>query len=281
MTATMDQAPNRQLDFSATRPIPFGRLVGVELRKTFDTRAGFWLLLVIGLAELLALVIPLLVGILNDGVQLTLGGLAQILAIPMQLLVPIFAIMTVTSEWGQRTTLATFALVPKRLRVIAAKFATVLIVAIATIVFAVILGVVGNALYGLLSGDEVSWAFDLGDLGWTIAGQFLGFIIAFGLGLLLLSTPGAIVAFYAALLLLPSMVYAPLMAFFETAREIIPWVDVNIALAPLASGGAGANPFLTDTSTGMALAHTLVACLIWVGIPLVLGSRRVSRTEFK
>jgi hypothetical protein len=35
-------------------PIPLSRIVAVELRKSFDTRAGFWMLASIGLAALLA-----------------------------------------------------------------------------------------------------------------------------------------------------------------------------------------------------------------------------------
>jgi len=43
------------LDVSRTPRTPFHRLVLVELRKTYDTRAGFWLLAVIGLIAVLAL----------------------------------------------------------------------------------------------------------------------------------------------------------------------------------------------------------------------------------
>ncbi len=35
-------------------PIPFSRLVSVELRKMFDTRSGFWLLACIGILATLA-----------------------------------------------------------------------------------------------------------------------------------------------------------------------------------------------------------------------------------
>ena len=34
--------------------IPLSRIVSVELRKSFDTRSGFWLLASIGIASLLA-----------------------------------------------------------------------------------------------------------------------------------------------------------------------------------------------------------------------------------
>ena len=49
------------LDVSRTPRTPFHRLVLVELRKTYDTRAGFWLLAVIGLIVLATEVIALVV----------------------------------------------------------------------------------------------------------------------------------------------------------------------------------------------------------------------------
>ena len=45
----------------ADQPTPFHRLVRVELRKSYDTRAGFWLLAAIGLIVLAAEIIVLVV----------------------------------------------------------------------------------------------------------------------------------------------------------------------------------------------------------------------------
>lgn len=39
--------------WTAPTRVPMGRLVGVELRKSFDTRSGRWLLAGLGLAALL------------------------------------------------------------------------------------------------------------------------------------------------------------------------------------------------------------------------------------
>ena len=49
------------LDISQTPRTPFHRLVSVELRKTYDTRASFWLLATIGLLVLAAEIIVLAV----------------------------------------------------------------------------------------------------------------------------------------------------------------------------------------------------------------------------
>ncbi len=38
------ETPVRPMDVSGTPAVPFTRLVSVELRKMYDTRAGLWLL---------------------------------------------------------------------------------------------------------------------------------------------------------------------------------------------------------------------------------------------
>ena len=69
-TATMTPAP---IDGSATvttrpreravpAPIPFNRLLSVELRKMFDTRSGFWLMASIAIASVIATTLTILLG---------------------------------------------------------------------------------------------------------------------------------------------------------------------------------------------------------------------------
>ena len=54
--------------------------------------------------------------------------------IPMNILLPVLGIMSVTSEWSQRTAMVTFTLEPSRSRFLAAKFVGTLIVALAAVV---------------------------------------------------------------------------------------------------------------------------------------------------
>ena len=51
----------------------------------------------------------------------TLARCSSIAVAPASILLPIVGILLVTSEWSQRTALITFALVPDRGRVLAAK----------------------------------------------------------------------------------------------------------------------------------------------------------------
>ena len=102
---------------TAPRPIPMSRIVGVELRKMFDTRSGFWLMATIAIGALLATGAVILWA---PDDQLTYSTFASAIGFPMSVILPMVAILSVTSEWTQRIGLTTFTLLPSRGRVIGA-----------------------------------------------------------------------------------------------------------------------------------------------------------------
>ncbi|MCH1867170.1 ABC transporter permease [Nocardioides sp. CFH 31398] len=281
-TVTPDAAPRgvRTLDVSSTPKVPFSRTVRVELRKMVDTRAGFWLLLVSGLL-LLAITAIVMVVVLANDIGITANGWVQVMTVPLSLLLPIFAILSVTAEWSQRTGLVSFTLEPHRLKIIGAKLAAVVLLVIGTMVLAAALGAVANVVYGGLSGNEVTWNVDGSEFFWTVVSQLLYFLMAFGLAMLILSTPASIAVFYVVSLLLPFMVYGPVYALVSWGPDVLPWIDLNYAMAPLLGGG-GAGPGVPALEvTGTTYAQLAVATLIWVVLPMVLGGRRVARAEIK
>ena len=105
------------IDLTATSRVPFTRLVRVELRKARDTKAGLWLL--VAIVGLLVVVpgIAVAVTIANTD-DILLDDFVGIAAYMMSFLLPFLAIMLVTSEWTQRSALVTFALEPRRSRVV-------------------------------------------------------------------------------------------------------------------------------------------------------------------
>ncbi|MDN5745739.1 MAG: ABC transporter permease [Nocardioidaceae bacterium] len=266
------------LDLSKSGPIPFGRLVAVEWRKMIDTRSGIWLLAITG--GLLALVMALIVLVVGlNGYQVDAEGLSQGLSFPVSLLLPVFGILTVTSEWSQRTALTSFTLEPRRIRVIGAKLAAVSTLAVATIVLAVVLGVVTNLLCAAVTGNPLQWNLDAGQFFWTIISQLAFFAMGFALACLLLNTPGAISLFYVVALLLPLMLWGTLFALFDWARDILPWIDINTALSPLMMG--------TDINGNLATVEPINyvqgiwTVILWVGVPVSLGIWRILRSEVK
>ena len=115
---TPSVAEDRTRPRRSTRPIPFRTIVGVELRKAFDTRSGFWLMVAIAAAGVLATGAVLAFASDSD---LTYDNFAGAIGVPMTILLPVVAILAVTGEWSQRAGLTTFTLVPHRGRVIRAK----------------------------------------------------------------------------------------------------------------------------------------------------------------
>lgn len=263
-----------------TKPgVPFGRLVKVEVRKMFDTRAGFWLMVTTGILIALAMAISLLVVALDDGTTISASGFSQIMTIPLSLLLPVFAIVTITGEWSQRSHLSLFTLEPRRGRIIGAKLVSVLILALGTIVLAVVLGAIGNVIGAAVGGYDATWNVSLSEVLWTIGLQLAYFLMAFALSMMLLSSPATIVMFYIFALLLPFMVYPPLYFSFGWAQDFIPWVDFNYAAAPIAFGeDFEGNAVSVGT---IDYVRFIFALVLWIGIPGIVGLRRVLKTEVK
>lgn len=265
--------PRPTIDISQTEQVPFSRLVSTELRKMYDTRAGFWLLAATAGILVLFGAVTLLVTVLND-IDVSANLMIQIMVIPVGLLLPVLAITGVTSEWSQRTALVTFALEPHRMRVIAAKFVTVLLLALATMAIAFIVGALTNVLYAAFSGQSAEWSLSGRGLSWTVVSQILFFVMAFAFGLALLNSPAAIAIYYVVALILPFMVYGPIYGIFDWGQDIVPWLDLGFAVGPLADGAS-------TNIEGKVYAQVALTTFVWVLLPLAFGLRRVSRTELK
>lgn len=261
-------APSMVLDVSGTRPTPFHRLFLVELRKSYDTRAGFWLLAAIGLVVLVAEVIVLAVVTTRDE-PISLGDFVGTAAFLTSFLLPVLGIMVVTTEWSQRTAMVTFALEPRRPHVIAAKALVGVALTLATVAFSIVLGVVCNALYAVIEGRS-DWSFGWPDFFAFGITQVLAMLGGFALAALLLNTPAAIVVFFVYKWVLPGLfaLGSALLGWFE---RLAPWLDFQSAQGAV-----------WDWSTiGEDWAQLVVSGVVWLGVPLFLGSARILRAEVK
>ena len=72
-------------------------------------------------------------------------------------LIPVLGILAVTSEWSQRTALTTFALVPRRERVIAAKLLAGLALALASVAVCLVTSLAATALVPVVGHGEGAW----------------------------------------------------------------------------------------------------------------------------
>jgi hypothetical protein len=237
------------------------RLTHVELRKMTDTRSGFWLLLVIVLCTLAVSIVRMALG---DEADRTLREAFSVAQIPGAILLPVLAILSVTSEWTQRTALTTFALVTKRSRIITAKvLATVALSAIAVVVclvFATIGNIVGSALFDA----DGSWALPVAALGEAFLLQLLGMLGGIAFGMVFLASAPAIVVYF----VLPTA-WGILGEIIPGLNDVSRWLDMGQATTPLSE---------FDMS-GIAWARLATSALLWIGVPLAIGLMRVVRRE--
>jgi ABC-2 type transport system permease protein len=258
-----------QLDISGTPHVPTSRLAKVEFRKALDTRAGRWF--VISILALVVVVEVIYALAASDGDK-NFQDFVQISGFVLGYFIPIIIIMLVTSEASQRNGLVTFTLEPKRSRVVVAKFIAGVALGGAVLVAAFVLAALGT-LFGIVTGGSPEWSLD-GNLmfnGFVLA-NLIGIFIGFAIGMLIMNTAGAIVAYFVYSLILPTAI-GILSALSDTFEKIAPWIEFNTAQTPLFSGDY--------TPTGEEWAQIATSGTIWLIVPLALGIWRLLRIEFK
>jgi ABC-2 type transport system permease protein len=252
MTAYADTAPAAAF----TRPSLL-RLSGVELRKMADTRAGFWLLLVV---ELLAIAIVALSVIFGDAEDQNLTEMLRGEIWVISLVLPVLGILAVTSEWSQRTALTTFALVPGRERVIVAKIVAGIGLALAAVAACLATAAIGN----LFAGG--SWSLELSMLGNATLFEVLGVLGGIAFGLAFLSSPLAIVLYF----VLP-IAWTILGESIHALDKPAEWLDTSRTMEPL----------VENTMAGGDWARLATSVALWIGVALVIGLVRLRRSELK
>lgn len=261
MSAVLENQYGTHLsDDNRDRRPSFLRLIGVELRKMADTKAGLWLLIVVAGVTVLVNAGFFLFG---DRESLGFAALLAMSGIPQGFLLPVLAILLVTQEWGQRTGLATFTLTPHRGRVIAAKLVAALGFVVGAFIIAILIALVLTPLTGQ-GFEDVSAAW----LGQLLLGIVLGALQGFAFGALLLSTAFAIVAYFAA-----PMVLSIVSSIWVNIGEKLIWFDFGTASGKLFDP--------TVPMTGSDWAHLGTTTLLWVVLPLAVGLWRITRTEVK
>ena len=268
MTSTPTSTLPRTIDISSTPHVTLWTLVQVEARKTFDTRAGRWF----SMAILALVVLATAVGVLfypeaSQGYvdMLSLGG--GILGY----FLPVLMILLVTSEWSQRTGLATFTLEPRRSRVVSAKLLAGLGISVGALLIGLIIAAAGTAL-SPVNGGSAQWGLGLGELWSFVFTSLIGVFVGFALAMLVRNSAAAIVGYFVYTLILPT-VAAVLSQLIDGVDKIAPWVEFNTAQAPLVMGDYSA--------TGAQWAQILVSGTVWLIVPIVIGVMRLVRAEVK
>lgn len=276
LSTTPSQAPGtRSLPIAAAaaehsrRPtrIPLHRIVRVELRKSFDTRAGRWLLASVGL---LALLTTGAVIAFSPAATYSYSMFTTAIAFPMSVVLPIIAALAVTAEWSQRSGLTTFTVVPHRSRIMLGKGIGVLAVAIPATAVAFAVGAAGNVVASATSGQPAVWDQDVAAVPYLLLSTALTLLVGFACGTLIRNSAGAIVAFFVF-----SFVIPPILGLLAVSKDwftdVRPWVDLDYQLSALQNGSF-------DAEQWQQLAATSA---IWLALPLVVGMWTLLRSELK
>lgn len=263
----LDTTADRRRSRTTPATIPLSRIVGVELRKMFDTRSGFWLMASIVMTSVLATAALI---VFAPHSQLTFDNFAAAIGAPMTVILPMIGILAVTSEWSQRSGLTTFTLVPHRGRVLGAKFLAATAVGVVSMLIALVVGVLGTLVGSAVAGVDPVWNVSAGHFGLIVLGSVLGMLFGFMLGLVIRNSAGAIVTYFVYTLVLPPLL-GLLAANQKWFADLQPWVDYNEAQRPLFSG----------TVSSEHWQHLAVAGTLWFLLPMALGLLAVRRAEVK
>lgn len=243
--------------------VPFSRHVKVELRKMVDTRAGLWLLIAVAAVT----IIPecVYVGVAHPS-ELTFDNALAAAGIGQTLLLPVLGVLSITSEFTQRTGLVTFTLEPHRGRLISAKTVAVLLLSAILIAISYFTAILGTEAASLIRGHAVwhyapSWVFEV------LLAQLLVVIVGFGLGMVFVNSAAAIVLYYVGRIIIPT-----LFAVIPGIIHADPWFDFVTPTGNLFSHQmSGPKPWL----------EVLSVFVIWVVVPFAIGAWRLNRTEVK
>jgi hypothetical protein len=237
---------------SPPRP-PLGRLIAVEARKMVDTRAGLWLLILTLLGAVAGALGQSLGG---SGADAEAGRVFYSAIGGTSVLLPIVGILLVTSEWSQRTGLVTFALVPSRHRIVAAKFVAAIGVTILFAAVALALALLCGSLLG--TGSEI----DGGEVVHGILYLLISVGIGVAIGLPLQSSPLAIVTLFAG-----PIAFGAAGAISDAINDVTSWLDQSSLTD------------LIDATASVDWDKIAVTAVFWIALPLAAGLVRLARGD--
>lgn len=271
MTATTEilsapvETPARSRTVPA--PIPFTRIVGVELRKMFDTRAGRWLIASIGIVAVIAQVA--IIAFAPD-TAITFETFGTAMGAPLAIILPIIAILSVTSEWSQRSGMTTFTLVPSRGRVILAKAICAVGLGVAASLLSLVIGALGFYVGSSVTGVARVWELSVTSTLLAGLATTLSLSMGFVLGVLFRNSAPAIVGYFVYSLVLPGL-FGMLAAFQGWFADLQGWVDFNYSTTML----------YDQTPSAEQWAQLGLSGTIWMLLPLAVGLWFALRSEVK
>jgi hypothetical protein len=236
---------------------PLAVAVRVESRKLVDTRSARCLLfamILIGLTLIaLAAGLPIERGGVLDVPVLLMG-----LALPGAIVAPLLAILSVTSDWQYKDVMTFYALQPRRLVILGAKYIAVTLFATAVMAAICLLAVlVAVVLAGFSRVDVVYTGLGQG-LWYATCAVLIGSISGAAVASALMSTPLAVVV----------------VLIQSTVADLLIGLVPNIPTAYVRS-----STFSNFLSEGGETLPALSSAVIWILVPAAVGAWRHRRRD--
>ena len=252
--------PPTSLSSPPIRPLRMSTLLSVELRKSTDTRSGRALLaLIVGLIAMV-----LVWKITHPLIDTTFHSYSLAAANAVAFLAPVIGLLAMTAEWTQRTALTTFTSAPRRGPVIAAKFASAVILSLALAAIGMVLAFAATSIGGAVhSNGHASFHGMAGDIRSFAIIVVLQVVMGCAFGALAGQTAVALVGYFVA-----PTVWSSVSS--QLLKGLSPWFDIYSAYGQLSS----------DHPT-QHLAQSLTAIGVWVVLPTIVGVARTLRREVK
>jgi hypothetical protein len=136
---------------------------------------------------------------------------------------------------------------------------------------ALVVGVVGNVVGTTITGTDLVWDLSAAQFGTILIGSLLCLLTGTMLGMLLRSSPGALVTYFVLTLVLPTL-FGILAASQPDFVDVQPWIDANLARSFLFEG---------PPENGEQWAQVAATAGLWLVLPSLVGIRAVLRSEVK
>ena len=236
-------------------------LLRTEIRRALDTRASAWLLSIVALLSTVALV-------LTEQVRPSLEAFVTAPGAPLAALLPVVTVITACSDRGHRAHLVTYALVPRRSRILAARAAAVVIVVVLTALAA---SVLSGVVFVVVHPDQLAttdWRAVLAGAQSIAAVAVSSAAAGLAVSSLISSSAIGVVV----VLLGPLGIEILLTLLFPSASS---WVSTLAVPAWLAE------PNLAwETVDGVpGLGAVIVSTVIWFVVPFTIGAWRQVRED--
>jgi ABC-2 type transport system permease protein len=239
-------------------------LVRVEIRKLLDTRASLWIQAIVLLLCLAVTAAAFALPAEARSVQ----TFASYIGAVISLLMPVIAILSLTSEWANGSVVTSAVLIPRRWRTVGAKFVALTLFATAWTVVAFALASAATAIAaGTIDNTDQLWNLTTRDVFTFWLGIVLSTIMGAAFGAVFMDPAIGIVVY----LVLP-VAWTVVGQLVESAADLAQWLDSSITYSHLLDGSMDAARDWWEVAASTA---------VWVLVPLVIGLVRLARREVK